>query len=314
VNHSYCLVYTQGCLGGAFDNFYGGYWYPGDECIGELMLTINNFCAGAVINSRYGWFTEGTTNGPSQHFHREYVDALFSEGITTIGAAHTRSKDETAPFVDLPDEYEPGAHRWCFYCCNVLGDPAMDVWTDTPSSMTVAAPESVDRNATSVEVETGVDGALVALSWDGTLYGRAEADPAGDAEVTLTESIASLDTLELVVTAHNYLAHESSIVVTDLSPVSETQRDAVSWMLFPCTPNPFSGETAIQFSLPRESEVSLRIFDVTGRTVARLVEGSRPVGRHQVVWAPDEDLAPGIYLCELRAGEFRAVRKMLRVR
>jgi hypothetical protein len=43
------------------------------------------------------------------------------------------SKIKTAPWVGLPGEFEPGAQRWCFYDCNVLGDPALKVWIDNPS-------------------------------------------------------------------------------------------------------------------------------------------------------------------------------------
>jgi hypothetical protein len=312
ITHSYCIVYTQGCLAGAFDNYYGE-WYS-DDCISEDMLDIDNFAVAVISNSRYGWFTEGSTNGPSQHYHREFIDALFGEGITTVGAANRRSKDETVPFVDLPDEYEPGAHRWCFYCSNLLGDPVMDVWTDAPGTMTVNAPDEIDRNATSVEVETGVGGALVALSWDGILYGRAYAHPSGDAEVVFSRPIASLDMLELVVTAHNYLTFEEQIVVTDVTSASGDPLEVADWALAPCTPNPFSRETTIQYSIRNPSHVSLRIFGIQGRSVAHLVEGTQPAGRHQQSWTPDPDLAPGIYLCELRAGEFRAVKKMLIVR
>jgi hypothetical protein len=313
INHSYNIVFTQGCLGGSFDNYYGGDWYS-DDCIAECMLTINTYAAAVIANSRYGWFTEGSTNGPSQHFHREFVDALHTEGITTLGEAVTRCKSETAPFVDLPDEYEPGAHRWCFYCSNALGDAAMDLWTDTPGDLTVTAPESVDRYATSVVVETGVEGALVALSWDGTLYGRAYAGPSGDAELVFSQSIEALDEMDLVVTAHNYLAHEGTILVTDLSSTADEASREVDWALAPCMPNPFSRETAIRYSIRSEADVSLRVFDVTGRTVARLAEGVKPAGRHQVTWMPDTNVAPGIYFCELRAGDFRATRKMLVVR
>ncbi len=313
IDHSYCIVFTQGCLGGAFDNYYGGDWYS-DDCIAEDMLSINHYAAAVIANSRYGWFTEGTTNGPSQHFHREFADALYGEGITTLGGAITRCKAETAPFVDLPDEYEPGAHRWCFYCSNAMGDAAMDLWTDTPGNPAVNAPESVDRYAASVTVETGVEGALAALSWDGTLYGRAYAGPSGDAEVVFSELIEMLDELDLVVTAHNYLAHEGTILVTDFAAASNEASLEVDWALAPCTPNPFSRETAIQYSIRSESDVSIRIFDVEGRTVARLIDGPQSAGRHQVVWKPYERVAPGIYFCELRAGEFRAVRKLLMVR
>ena len=125
--HNYQLMYTHGCICGAFDD---------SDCIAERCLSIANFLAGGVFNSRYGWFDEGTTEGPSAHLHREFISALYNpdpdSAIAELGSAHTMSKIRTAPWVGLPGEYEPGAQRWCHYDCNVLGDPALKVWTDNP--------------------------------------------------------------------------------------------------------------------------------------------------------------------------------------
>jgi hypothetical protein len=129
VTHNYQILYTQGCHDGAFD-------VPG--CISVTAVTINNFLAAAIVNSRYGWFDEGTTEGPSEHLEREFVSALYDDVQPEkhIGTAHMISKIKTAPWVGLPGEFEPGAQRWVHYDCNVLGDPAMEVWTDEPTIFT----------------------------------------------------------------------------------------------------------------------------------------------------------------------------------
>ncbi|MDP1621357.1 MAG: C25 family cysteine peptidase [Bacteroidales bacterium] len=127
VSHNYQLMYTHGCICGAFDE---------SDCIAELSTSIDNFLVGGIFNSRYGWFNEGTTEGPSAHLHREFVSALYNpdpeQACAELGSAHTMSKIKTAPWVGLPGEYEPGAQRWCHYDCNVLGDPALKVWIDNP--------------------------------------------------------------------------------------------------------------------------------------------------------------------------------------
>jgi len=132
INHNYQLLYTHGCICGAFDD---------SDCIAELCTSISNFLAGGVFNSRYGWFNQGTTEGPSAHLHREFISALYNpdpdSAIAELGSAHTMSKIKTAPWVGLPGEFEPGAQRWCFYDCNVLGDPALKVWIDNPMVGTV---------------------------------------------------------------------------------------------------------------------------------------------------------------------------------
>lgn len=125
ITHNYQLMYTHGCICGAFDE---------SDCIAEKCTSIANFLVAGVFNSRYGWFNQGQTEGPSAHIHREFISALYhpdpDSAITELGSAHTMSKIKTAPWIGLPGEFEPGAQRWCFYDCNVLGDPALKVWID----------------------------------------------------------------------------------------------------------------------------------------------------------------------------------------
>lgn len=67
-------------------------------------------------------------------------------------------------------------------------------------------------------------------------------------------------------------------------------------------PNPFNAGTQITFDLPTRSFVKLTIFDLNGRMVEQLVEGSRDAGRHTIQWQPREGLhASGVYLCRLYA-------------
>jgi len=126
IDHNYQLLYTQGCYCGAFDQ---------SGCIAVKAVTIDNFLAGGVFNSRYGWFNQGTSDGPSEHLEREFVSVLYNDTTPDhhFGDAHMISKIKTAPWVTAPGEFEPGAQRWCHYCCNAFGDPAMEIWTEEPS-------------------------------------------------------------------------------------------------------------------------------------------------------------------------------------
>jgi Cu/Zn superoxide dismutase len=78
-------------------------------------------------------------------------------------------------------------------------------------------------------------------------------------------------------------------------------------------PNPATDGATISFFLPRRSEVSLRVFDVTGAEVARLVHGMRDGGWHQVSFDTAR-LSNGVYFFDLDAGGARANRKLLVIR
>lgn len=302
VSAMFPIVYTYGCIAGGFDY---------NDCIAEEIVTEPVFASAFFGNSRYGWFTEGTTNGPSHHFQREFVDAVFSEGITTLGEANNRSKDETVPFVDLPGEYEPGAHRWCFYCLNLLGDPMMDAWTDTPIAMTVSHDGAIHLGDTTLAVSTGTSGARGALSCGGACLGAAVAGPAGEIMIVLSDTIpAEADSLDLVVTAHDRLPYEARIAVTDLTGA---EGRAPRLVLFQNSPNPFNPATAIRFTTARPGPVDLRVYDVAGREVARLLDGEADAGAHEVTWRA-EGLASGVYFYVLRADGRTISRKAVLLR
>ena len=75
-------------------------------------------------------------------------------------------------------------------------------------------------------------------------------------------------------------------------------------------PNPFNPSTTISFRLPEAGHTSLVVYDVLGREVAVLVNETLPSGSHSVRFE-SEDLASGVYIYRLQAGEFMQSRKMI---
>jgi hypothetical protein len=75
-------------------------------------------------------------------------------------------------------------------------------------------------------------------------------------------------------------------------------------------PNPFNPITVLSFRLHDASRVNLSVYDVSGRKVTDLVNGWRDGGVHEVTFEGSE-LSSGIYLYQLRAGEFSTCGKMV---
>ena len=97
------------------------------------------------------------------------------------------------------------------------------------------------------------------------------------------------------------------------SEALETQEIPTEFALAPNYPNPFNPTTTIEFALPEAVEVSLRVYDVTGRVVARLVERPMAAGHHRVEFNASR-LASGLYLYRIQAGRFTQVRHMILVK
>ncbi len=75
-------------------------------------------------------------------------------------------------------------------------------------------------------------------------------------------------------------------------------------------PNPFNPSTAIRFSIPHRSVVTLTVTDILGRTVQTLLNKSLDAGVHTVDWNASA-VASGIYFYRLTAGIFSETKKML---
>ena len=75
-------------------------------------------------------------------------------------------------------------------------------------------------------------------------------------------------------------------------------------------PNPFNPTTAIQYDLPADTKVILRIYDVLGEIVATLVDQVQSAGYKMVLWDAGNK-ASGMYFYRLQAGDFVAAKKLM---
>jgi hypothetical protein len=207
ITASYFLLYSQGCYAGSFDNrTTDGYT---DDCIGEHLTFDENGAVAFIGNTRYGWYMPFSTNGSSQHYDRQFFDAVFGENITSIGRANDDSRIDNIPLIGV------GAMRWVYYTLVLLGDPAMDVWTGSPESLVVWHPDMIrpSDNEIEIEVERGavpVGGARVAIFTDST-FASGLTDDGGI--VRLDPGTADAGEVYLAVTAHNSYAYLDTIPV-----------------------------------------------------------------------------------------------------
>jgi hypothetical protein len=111
-----------------------------------------------------------------------------------------------------------------------------------------------------------------------------------------------------------------SVVLPPLTSVKENPSEDVprKFDLRQNYPNPFNPETTIRFELPRQAEVTLRIFNLLGEEVATLINEKMPAGMHTLKWdgrnVNQRQVGSGIYLLILKAGNETTAKKMALIR
>lgn len=92
--------------------------------------------------------------------------------------------------------------------------------------------------------------------------------------------------------------------------VNNNIETAKGYLLEQNFPNPFNPSTSIVYSVPKDTFVTLEVYDVTGRRVATLVRNFVLAGTHSVLFKGD-DLASGVYLYRFESDNFQKTNKMV---
>ena len=101
----------------------------------------------------------------------------------------------------------------------------------------------------------------------------------------------------------------------ELLTVSEGIVSPTTFTLYQNYPNPFNPITSLRYDLPEQALVTLTVYDMLGREITQLINTTREAGYSSVQWnATDmhgKPVSAGVYLYQIRAGEFVQTRKMV---
>jgi len=80
-------------------------------------------------------------------------------------------------------------------------------------------------------------------------------------------------------------------------------------------PNPFTTATTIKYSLPKDDQVSLSVYTLTGRNIKQLVAGKKGAGNYSAVWdgrnEAGQAVPAGVYVYKLVSGKYQETRRMV---
>jgi hypothetical protein len=205
----YSLLLSTGCWPAAIDH----------DCIAEHF--VNNPDGGGVAfvgNSRYGWGSPGNPGwGYSERFDEEFFKCLFEDGVYHAGYTLAVSKAAYVVFAGQENVY-----RWCEYEINLLGDPEMPIWTDTPQPLVVTHADEVPVGGCPFPVtvigEAGpMAGALVCVMQDTSVYETGLTDNNGQILLNVSTTDPS-SPVHITVTARDSIPYEGTASVVSDEP------------------------------------------------------------------------------------------------
>jgi len=84
-------------------------------------------------------------------------------------------------------------------------------------------------------------------------------------------------------------------------------------ILYPPVPNPFNAVTRIGYQLPAQTEISIRVYDLSGREVALLLDGVQTMGQHFINWDA-KAINAGIYFIRMESNGHTEIRTVVLVK
>jgi len=97
---------------------------------------------------------------------------------------------------------------------------------------------------------------------------------------------------------------------TWLHTVSASATMPLDYTLHQNYPNPFNPCTEITYTIPQDSHVTLKVYNILSAEVAALVDAHQEANFYTVRWDA-KNLASGVYFCRLQAGDFEKIIKMV---
>ena len=125
----------------------------------------------------------------------------------------------------------------------------------------------------------------------------------GNGRLTIKDTSGVIDSFQIDI------SYYATITITG----DEEELLPQSFELYQNYPNPFNPQTQITYSVPKATDVTIKIYDVLGREIAVLVNERKQPGEYKATWNA-EGLSSGVYFYRIVAGEFVETKKMVIIR
>jgi hypothetical protein len=200
------------------------------------------------------------------------------------------------PYIKSPYglNVDAGKYKYVsFTMKNTTSDTSAQIWWQTNSD--VSYDGSMQTTVTLIPSDTGFTTYNVDLSKNSAWTGRIEQlrlDPVNG---------VSTGSIEL---------KEVKFLTTMTSVKNDNAAVPVKFELSQNYPNPFNPTTQIKYSIPKDGMVTLKIYNLLGQEVARLVNQQQKSGYYNITFNASK-LASGVYMYKIQAGDYNLTKKMM---
>lgn len=314
----------------------GSGWIPaGNGLLCNLCFSVNQAAAGQTIN------IDSSSWEPAGYVH--FIDSTAENSIIPHFVKGTISVSETAPSIDSiwVDTVSTSAGQVVAVNINGFNEEsltylqlALDYSSDnliydttvfTGTRGATALNRTVSLNPQDhqilISLEYTIASSLSAGSGPLATIFFAVAPDAPEGIVTIdSTSYMNIQSMEFTSSAGSVFTPRFRSGFVRIMASTDVEDDAnpklpKNFMLAQNFPNPFNPATIIKFELPRISDVRLDVYNILGQKVKSLINRQMPAGIYSVTFDGRGDnnrqLASGVYLYRLKAGDFVQSRMMM---
>lgn len=292
------LYYSLSCDNGAFDYDYTGF---SPNFVVTTLAQPKSGAVAFVANSRWGWV------GSSHLMQRVFFDSLFAHPGRPAVAAMYESKLRYYYVRDV------------VYGQNFYGDPTLVVYDDVPSVLDVEVVTGTDTFEIDVtSSDKPVAGCLVTLSDSSGVVLSVTTSSSGHVSIEVDYSPMNSYTIAAVKSGFTVARHFLSPSIAADADDRIDDNLPSTFNLSQNYPNPFNPITTIRFELPYRTNVALVIYNILGRHVTTLIDGSHSHGTYEVTWDgrnnDGRQVTSGVYFYRLETESYSATKKLMLLR
>ena len=252
----------------------------------------------------------------------------YTDGNLSLAACFDSAGQRAASLGMDPLDYwiSTATGQWCRLMENALD------WTAVGPSVGVTAPNGGEswiggavHNITWSQTGNGVRDSIyystdAGSSWTGVTY---FATPPAPLQYAWTVPSTPTTQARVKIVTWNVDggrvedASDVNFIIEPMTGIAEPESNVLplAFGLYQSYPNPLASDAQIRYGLPRLAQVDLRVYDVAGTLVRRLVDETQAAGYRSVYWNGSDDrgrrVAPGVYYCRFKAGGFLATQKLV---